>query len=173
MPSPSARKSRLWRPNWPSFSYSASTKPSTSLPAKNPNGIREMAQTQTSRRPSANSALALPRSDIGLHASVRIVYLWVVAALSLPNIQNYLSGFMRLGISTSGISNLLIRVATILEPVAEEILRDVRQGFHVWADETGWRVRGINWWLWAFANETSAYYYRAPHPGSPVVVQIL
>ena len=74
---------------------------------------------------SAKSALALPRSDIGLHASVRIVYLWVVAALSLPNIQNYLSGFMRLRISTSGISNLLIRVATILEPVAEEILRDV------------------------------------------------
>jgi len=122
---------------------------------------------------SAKSELALPRSDIGLHATVRIVYLWVMAALSLPNIQKYLSGFMQLGISTSGISNLLIRVATILAPVAEEILRDVRQGFQVWADETGWRVRGINWWLWAFANETSAYYYAAPNRGSPVVVQIL
>jgi hypothetical protein len=122
---------------------------------------------------SAKSELALPRSDIGLHATVRIVYLWVMAALSLPNIQKYLSGFMRLGISTSGISNLLIRIATILAPVAEEILRDVRQGFQVWADETGWHVRGINWWLWAFANETSAYYYAAPNRGSPVVVQIL
>ena len=122
---------------------------------------------------SAKSELALPRSDIGLHATVRVVYLWVVAALSLPNIQRYLSTFMRLGISTSGISNLLIRVADILVPVAEQILRDVRQGFQVWADETGWRVRGINWWLWAFANETSAYYYAAPNRGSPVVVHIL
>jgi transposase len=122
---------------------------------------------------SAKSELALPQSDIGLHATVRIVYLGVVAALSLPNIQKYLSGFMRLGISTSGISNLMIRVASILAPVAEEILQDVRQGFQVWADETGWRVRGINWWLWAFANETSAYYYAAPNRGSPVVVQIL
>ena len=122
---------------------------------------------------SAKSELALPRSDIGLHATVRIVYLWVVAALSLPNIQKYLSSFMRLGVSTSGISNLLIRVAAILEPVAEEILQDVRQGFQVWADETGWRVRGINWWLWAFANETSAYFYAAPNRGSPVVVHIL
>src|SRR5438552_513132 len=122
---------------------------------------------------SAKSELALPRSDIGLHATVRIVYLWVVAALSLPNIPKYLSTFMRLGISTSGISNLLIRVAAILAPVAEEILRDVRQGFQVWADETGWRVRGINWWLWAFANETSAYFYAAPNRGSPVVVHIL
>ena len=122
---------------------------------------------------SAKSELALPRSDIGLHATVRIVYLWVLAALSLPNIQKYLSAFMRLGVSTSGISNLLIRVATILAPVTEEILQDVRQGFQVWADETGWRVRGINWWLWAFANETSAYYYAAPNRGSPVVIQIL
>ena len=47
---------------------------------------------------SAKSELALTRSEIGLHATVRIVYLWVVAALSLPNIQRYLSGFMRLGI---------------------------------------------------------------------------
>ncbi len=122
---------------------------------------------------SAKSQLALPGSDIGLHATVRIVYLWVVAALSLPNIQAYLSRFMRMDISTSGISKLLIRVASILAPVANEILDDVRQGFQVWADETGWRVRGINWWLWAFANQTSAYYYAARNRGSPVVIQIL
>src|SRR5947199_7205786 len=121
---------------------------------------------------SAKSALALPRSDIGLHATVRMVYLWVVAALSLPNIQKYLSSFMRLGISTSGISNLLIRVAAILAPVVEEILQDVRHGFQVWADETGWRVRGINWWLWAFANETSAYLYAAPNRVHPHVAHL-
>lgn len=122
---------------------------------------------------AAKSQLALPGSDIGLHASVRIVYLWVVVALSLPNIQTYLSRFMRLGISTSGISKLLIRVATILTPAAQEIRQDIRQGLQVWADETGWHVRGINWWLWAFANPTSAYYYAAPSRGSPVVIQIL
>ncbi len=58
---------------------------------------------------SAKSELALPASDIGLNATVLIVYLWVVAALSLPNIQAYLSHFMRLAISTSGLSKLLIR----------------------------------------------------------------
>ena len=34
-------------------------------------------------------------------------------------------------------------------------------------------MRAINWWLWAFANQTSAYYYAAPNRGSPVVTQIL
>ena len=121
---------------------------------------------------SAKSALALPGSDIGLHATVRIVYLWVVTALSLPNIAAYLARFMQLGISTSGIANLVIRVADILKPVTEEILHDVCGGFQVWADETGWRVRGVTWWLWAFANKTSAYYCASPSRGSPVVVQI-
>jgi hypothetical protein len=122
---------------------------------------------------SAKSELALPGSDIGLSATALIVYLWVVAALSLPNMQAYLSHFMRLAISTSGLSKLLIRVAAILAPVAEEILADIRQGFHIWADETGWRVRGVTWWLWAFANESSAYYHAAPNRGSLVVNQIL
>jgi len=122
---------------------------------------------------SAVSELALPRSDIGLNAAVHMAYLWVVMALSLPNIKTYLARFMRLAISTSGISRLMIRIADILTPVAEEIRQDIRTGFQIWADETGWRVRGLTWWLWAFANETSAYYYASPSRGSPVVTLIL
>jgi transposase len=122
---------------------------------------------------SARSELALPRSDIGLHATVLMAYLWVVPALSLPNIQAYLARFFRLDLSTSGISRLLIRTANILTPVADEILDDVRSGFQIWADETGWRVRGVTWWLWAFANQSSAYYHATPNRGSPVVVRIL
>ena len=122
---------------------------------------------------SAKSELALDGSDIGLNAAILMVYLWVVPSLSLPNIQAYLSRFMRLDISTSGISKLVIRIAEILSPVADEILEDVRMGFKIWADETGWRVRGKTWWLWAFANETAAYYYAAPCRGSPVILLIL
>lgn len=106
---------------------------------------------------SAKSELALDGSDIGLNATVLMAWLWVVPAMSLPNIVAYLSGFMRLTLSTSGISKLLIRLAKILLPVQEEILSDIRSGGKLWADETGWRVRGVTWWLWAFANESSAY----------------
>ena len=75
---------------------------------------------------SAKSTLALDGSDIGLRASVLMAWLWVVPAMSLPNIVAYLSCFMRLDISTSGISKLLIRIAKILLPVQEEILGDIR-----------------------------------------------
>ena len=122
---------------------------------------------------SAKSELALDGSDIGLQATVLMVYLWVVPALSLPNIKAYLASFMHLDLSTSGIVKLIIRVADILTPVADEIIADVRGGTKIWADETGWRVRGVTWWLWAFANKTAAYYYAAPCRGSPVIMQIL
>lgn len=122
---------------------------------------------------SANSKLALDGSDIGLNAMVLMAWLWVVPALSLPNIVAYLSCFMRLTLSTSGISKLLIRLAKILLPVQAEILSDIRSGGKLWADETGWRVRGVTWWLWAFANESSAYYFAAPSRGSPVLFQII
>ena len=122
---------------------------------------------------SAKSELALDGSDFGLNATVLMAWLWVVPALSLPNIVAYLSCFMRLNISTSGISKLLIRLAKILAPVKAEFLGDIRSGGKLWADETGWRVRGVTWWLWAFANESTAYYFAAPSRGSPVLRHII
>jgi transposase len=43
----------------------------------------------------------------------------------------------------------------------------------IFADETGWRIRGVLWWLWIFANPRSAYYWPDRQRGSPVVEKIL
>jgi transposase len=122
---------------------------------------------------SARYTLALPGSDLGLNVTILIAYMWVVMAQSLPNIKAYLSSFLRLKISDSGVIKLVIRIADILTPVADEILTDVKGGNKIWADETGWRVHGVTWWLWVFANESAAYYFAAPTRGSVVVTQIL
>jgi hypothetical protein len=122
---------------------------------------------------SSQSERALPKSDIGLQASVLIAYLWVVMAISLPGIVAYLATFFRLTLSTAGISRMLIRIGTILEPVHEEIRMDLKAGAMIFADETGWRIRGVMWWLWIFANRRSAYYWPDRQRGSPVVEKIL
>ncbi len=119
------------------------------------------------------SEAALPKSDIGLQALVLIAYLWVVSAISLPGIARYLNAFFRLVISTSGLSKMMIRLAGIMEPVYDEILTDVKGGMIIFADETGWRVKGILWWLWIFANGRTAYYWPDRHRGSAVVEKIL
>ncbi|MFT5085236.1 MAG: transposase [Lentisphaeria bacterium] len=116
---------------------------------------------------------ALTGSDIGLNATVEMAYLWVMCALSLPNIQAFFETFKTLTLSTAGISKVMIRLSNILEPVYEEILEDVKQGTAIWADETGWRVNAKLWWLWIFANTRSAYYWPDKSRGGEVVERIL
>ncbi len=96
-----------------------------------------------------------------------------MSALSLPKIQGIIQSFKALKISTSGISKIMIRLSGILQPVYDEILTDVKQGTKIWADETGWRVKGKLWWLWIFANERSAYYWPDEKRGSIVVERLL
>jgi transposase len=128
-------------------------------------GCKKMVSSRTER--------ALPGSDIGLNATIEIAWLWVMSALSLPKIQALCQSFRALSLSTAGISRMMIRLAGILQPVYEEILADVRDGARIWADETGWRVKGKLWWLWIFANERSAFYWAEACRGSPVVERIL
>ena len=121
----------------------------------------------------SKSERALPGSDIGLNATIEIAYLWVMSALSLPKIQALLQSFRALSLSTAGISRMMIRLSALLQPVYEEILGDVKQGAQIWADETGWRVKGKLWWLWIFANQRSAFYWAEQCRGGAVVERIL
>lgn len=122
---------------------------------------------------SSVSEAALPRSDIGLRSLCLIAYLWVVPAISLPGIAAFLNSFFRLRLSTAGISRMMIRLANIMQPVYDEILQDVKGGKIIFADETGWRVKGVLWWLWIFANKRAAYYWPDKLRGSVVVEKIL
>ena len=122
---------------------------------------------------TAKSELALPGADIGLNASVLVCYLWVALCLPYPKIKDYLEAFFGLEISTAGLSNHVIRISAIMNDVYEEILQDIQSGATLFADETGWRVRGKNWWLWVFGTERSAYYTVDKTRGSDVVRRVL
>lgn len=122
---------------------------------------------------TSSSEAALPRSDIGLRALSLVAYLWVVSAMSLPGIAAFLNNFFRMTVSTAGLSRMMIRLGKILAPIHEEILDDVKSGAIIFADETGWRIKGALWWLWIFANDRAAYYWPDKQRGSPVVEKIL
>lgn len=128
---------------------------------------------QCKKMVSSRTERALPGSDIGLNATIEITYLWVMSALPLPKIKALLANFKALTPSTAGISRMMIRLGELMRPIHDEIQQDVRQGARLWADETGWRVKGKLWWLWIFANERSAYYWVAPCRGGPVVEAVL
>ena len=122
---------------------------------------------------TARSEQALPGADIGLNASVLICYLWVALCLPTTRIKDYLKAFFGLEISTAGLSSHLIRVSGLMQDVYEEIRQDIQIGVTLYADETGWRVRGKNWWLWVFGTERSAYYTVDRTRGGDVVRRVL
>jgi transposase len=116
---------------------------------------------------------ALPGSDIGLRAMVMMAYFWVVTALSLPNIQKYMAQFLQLALSTAGISKMMVRLSNIMLPVYDEIRENVKNAKCLNADETGWRINGILFWLWAFADPLNAFYWVDKSRGHLVVEKIL
>lgn len=122
---------------------------------------------------TARTDLALPRADIGLNTTVHLIYLWLSMCLPFTRIAAYLSTLFGHRISTAGLSAHVIRVATIMKAVYEEILEDVKQSSILHADETGWRVQGKNWWLWVFGSTESAIYTIDKSRGKDVVHRIL
>ncbi|MGD2024281.1 MAG: IS66 family transposase [Desulfobacterales bacterium] len=122
---------------------------------------------------TAKSDLALPGADIGINATVLACYLWVALCLPYTKIKEYLAAFYKLPVSTSGLSRHVIRVAGIMKDVYDEILNGVKNGAIFHADETGWRVRGRNWWLWVFGTQDTAYFTVDKTRGSSIVRRVL
>jgi hypothetical protein len=122
---------------------------------------------------TAKSDLALPRADIGINATVLVCYLWVALCLPYTKIREYLGTFFKLSVSTSGLSRHVIRVAGVMKDVHAEILKGIKHGAVLHADETGWRVRGSNWWLWVFGTPDTAYFTVDKTRGSTVVRRVL
>lgn len=122
---------------------------------------------------TARSELALPKSDIGLNSTILICYLWVAICVPFTKIASYLKTFHGLKITTSGLSKQVIRISIIMKEVYTEILQDIKIGVTLHADETGWRVKGKNWWLWVFGTKDTAYFTIDKSRGSKVVRRVL
>lgn len=122
---------------------------------------------------TASSDLALPGSDFGLNTTITLIYYWISLCLSFPRISDCLNVMFGQKISTSGLSNHVIRVSKIMKSVYQEILEDVKTSHILHADETGWRIKGKNWWLWVFGTKNSVFYTIDKSRGKDVVRRIL
>ena len=129
--------------------------------------------THCSRVVTASSELALPKTDIGLNTTIKSIYMWVNLGLPYTRIASYLNTFFGQMVSTAGLASHMMMVAKIMKSVYEEILEDIKSSSRIHADESGWRVNGKLWWLWAFGSSDSAFYKIDNSRGSDVVKKIL
>lgn len=116
---------------------------------------------------------ALPNAMIGLRLVAFTAWLHYLVGVSVNNIVKILSVVCRFKISAGGLTQAWVKLAQLLEPAYNHIGDKISQSGVLSADETGWRLSGITYWLWCFTTKTLCYYLITKSRGSPVVREVL
>jgi len=78
-----------------------------------------------------------------------------------------------LRLTPGGLSQALARMGANCEPTYEDLLCQVRASASVTMDESGWKVGGCLWWLWAAVTEDTTVYGIMPGRGYDEAVRLL
>jgi len=78
-----------------------------------------------------------------------------------------------LQVSRGGLCQALARVASKAEPTYQALVEEVRRSASVTPDETGWRVDGKLWWMWAFSTPRVTVYSIQPGRGFEQAARVL
>lgn len=122
---------------------------------------------------AVSSGTKLSRSLYGPHLHAQVSYWKCSLGLTLPKIQALLKEQYGLEISTGQLSELLKRSAASFNAMYEDIATSLLDQSCLYADETGWRMDGNNWWLWSFSTDKQSYYTIEASRGSKVVDKVL
>ena len=99
-----------------------------------------------------------PITRIGRNAMGYILYARYRLRLPMKKIQESLLDLYDFKISEGEIVDTLKDAETLFGKDYEAIIVLIQEAKAVYADETGWRMNGRNWWLWVFATITGTQY---------------
>jgi transposase len=116
---------------------------------------------------------ALPGATLGLHLVVLSAWLHYGVGVSVGNLVKLAANLWGLSVSSGGLTQAWKNLARVLEGDYEAIGEKIRTSAVLHADETGWRVNGVTFWLWAFATKQYCYYLIDRRRGSSVVQKVL
>jgi len=116
---------------------------------------------------------ALPHSSLGLRFVVYTAWLHYLVGVSVGNCVKTAAVSLAFPVSSGGLTLAWKNLATLLEGPYEAIGQNIRHSAVLHADETGWRVNGLTFWLWAFATRQFCYYFIDRHRGARIVKQVL
>jgi len=99
----------------------------------------------------------LPNSRFGPNLTLLVVMLRL-RAMSVGNILAFLALAFGLQMTGAAVLSLERRAARELRPLYKEIRKALRTRAVAQGDETGWKVNGVQHWLWAFSSEAEAIF---------------
>jgi transposase len=116
---------------------------------------------------------SLPNSPFGLNLILFVVFLKMGMALPYNKIQQLLLTTYNLKISEGGLVNILFQIKEEFGEYYQTLERKMRRVKSKHADESGWRIDGINHNIWLFITEEIALYKIRKSRGSEVPAEIL
>jgi len=112
---------------------------------------------------------AMPGATLGHHVIALTSWFHYGLGITIEHIVDILGHHLQTKLTPGGLIDAWRRLAEVLNAWYEQIGREARQSAHLHADETGWRVNGVTYWLWCFANTRVCYYMIDRCRGSPAL----
>lgn len=104
---------------------------------------------------NAKDPQSLPFTEYGLNTFMMVMILRNKAHCSFLTTSKVIKVSFGLTLSKSDISNILKAAAKYLRDKYEQLKQAVRDGEVMYADETGWLVKGQPAWMWIMTTETA------------------
>lgn len=115
---------------------------------------------------------ALPYARFGLRLMLLVMLMKIGLRMPSNNIVDFFKIFS-LKISDGEIYGILNQLKIAYGDYYNELVIKIKQAKHKHIDETGWRVLGINSWMWDFINKEVALYVIERSRGSKVPIDVL
>ena len=120
-----------------------------------------------------SDAVGAAASQIGPEALSLAAMLNKQLGIPLGKTTTVLQQAFGLSLTPGGLSQALTRMAAQCEPTYQNLITQVRSAASVTMDESGWRVGGRLWWLWAAVSDDTTIYGILPGRGYKQAVQLL
>lgn len=115
----------------------------------------------------------IPNSRLGMNLIIQILNFKYSCRMSFEIIVNNLIQTYGVNITEGGLVDILKRTKVWLGPEYGKLLDIIRGSPVKHADETSWRIQGLNGWLWAFLTKDTCYLTIEHSRGKGVAEKIL
>lgn len=115
---------------------------------------------------------ALPNSRFDLTLLLWIACLRMLG-VSIDKIRFLLKTDYGLHVSSATIVNNMQKLAEFIGEDYEQLRIELLKAKQVHGDETSWRVKGVNWWLWEFISNRVAYFTVRHTRGHTVPAEVM
>ena len=116
--------------------------------------------------PTQLDGVVLGQQRRGVNLLSLIATLREEGRLPIRSVQWYLDTVHQLRLSVGAIVSAIHRTAQRAQPAVAQVLDCIRASPVVHADETGWRQRGANGYVWTFSTPTERYFLRTLLPAA-------